>query len=86
MHVLIAFESYALSAIMNCGLYFFRLLIDAIANDKQEVHVVNIKKENKSYIVNTDKDDDLDLTLGTCAMQENQEQGEQTSLIEEIQE
>ena len=32
MHVLIAFESYALSAIMNCGLYFFRLLIDAIAN------------------------------------------------------
>ena len=43
--------------------------------------VVSVNK-----IVNTDKDDDLDLTLGTCAMQENQEQGEQTSLIEEIQE
>ena len=32
MYVLIGFESYALSAIMNCELYFFRLLIDAIAN------------------------------------------------------
>ena len=32
MHVRIAFLSYALSAIMNCGLYFFKLRIDAIAN------------------------------------------------------
>ena len=32
MHVFIGFESYDLSAIMNCGLCFFRLLIDAIAN------------------------------------------------------
>ena len=43
--------------------------------------VVSVNK-----IVNTDKDDDLDPALGTCAMQEIQEQGEQTSLIDEVQE
>ena len=32
MQVLIAFELYALSAIMNYGLYFFKLFIDAITN------------------------------------------------------
>ena len=32
MHVLIVLVSYALSAIINRGLYFFKPLIDAIAN------------------------------------------------------
>ena len=32
MHALIVLVSYALPTIMNCRLYFFRLLIDAIAN------------------------------------------------------
>ena len=31
MHVIIGFKSYTLSAIMNLELYFFRLLISAIA-------------------------------------------------------
>ena len=32
IEVFIVFEPYTLFAIMNCGLYFFRLLIDTIAN------------------------------------------------------
>ena len=44
--------------------------------------VVSVNK-----IVNTDKeDDDYDPSVGSCAMEESQEKGEQTSLIIETQE